>query len=348
MRTNVRRIQNWKERLGSKQPYLDSFFVMMRSNFREIPAYLSLMHEYGFSDVSLQTVEINEENSGRFPMLERDEVIKDRREVEELHSLLRDLIPRERQRFRMIRVSGLTTLFEKHGLDNSFLLEEAQGLYPDSDGMSDDGFELCPNPWTTMFVIENGDVHLCFLATAIGNLYEAPLESIWNSPRALAKRSHMLAGRYLESGCAPHWCSWREGKKAAPKADPRDLLVEIKELRERAASSAATATPVTDAPIASVRRMLASRERRIRELESMFRDLCDTNAEFHNGGQRHIDHLEAKLSSTRKQLEDARQFQERRLVRLADRVSGIWATLTRNVRSAIPSKDRAGVQNGSA
>ena len=34
---NVRRIQHWKRKLGSELPYLDSFFVVMRSNFREIP-----------------------------------------------------------------------------------------------------------------------------------------------------------------------------------------------------------------------------------------------------------------------------------------------------------------------
>jgi hypothetical protein len=40
-----------------------------------------------------------------------------------------------------------------------------------------------------MFVVENGDVHLCFLSEPIGNLYEMPLASIWNCQRALAKRS---------------------------------------------------------------------------------------------------------------------------------------------------------------
>ena len=41
----IRRIQNWKEKLGSQFPYLDSFFVIMRSNFREIPQYLELMRK---------------------------------------------------------------------------------------------------------------------------------------------------------------------------------------------------------------------------------------------------------------------------------------------------------------
>src|SRR5271157_2357201 len=97
---NVRRIQRWKEKLGSELPYLDSFFVVMRSNFREIPRYLRLMAEYGFLDVALQTMSITPENSSREPSLVRDEAIADIAEVVELHALMRELLPRERRHFR--------------------------------------------------------------------------------------------------------------------------------------------------------------------------------------------------------------------------------------------------------
>jgi hypothetical protein len=72
---NVRRIQHWKEKLGSPLPVLDSFFVVMRSNFREIPQYLERMHSAGFAEIALQTMEISPENLARHPTLERDEVI---------------------------------------------------------------------------------------------------------------------------------------------------------------------------------------------------------------------------------------------------------------------------------
>ena len=133
---NVRRIQRWKEKLGVELPSLDSFFVVMRSNFREIPRYLELMHEYGFSEVALQTIDINDQNASREPSLERSEVIADTGEIRELYGLLRDLLPAQRQRFRMIRTSGLTSLFESHGLDTSFLREEIEGLYPNSDDLA--------------------------------------------------------------------------------------------------------------------------------------------------------------------------------------------------------------------
>jgi MoaA/NifB/PqqE/SkfB family radical SAM enzyme len=187
---NLRRIQRWKEKLGSELPYLDSFFVVMRSNFREIPQYLQLMREHGIGDVGFQTLEINRENALRTPDLERDEAIADPAEAAELLKVLREALLRERPHFRMIRASGLRSLFEQHGLDPAFLREETAGLYPDSDGLAggpaDESvavpFDLCPNPWTTLFVVENGDVHLCFLSEAIGNLYEAPLASLWNCP----------------------------------------------------------------------------------------------------------------------------------------------------------------------
>ncbi len=143
---NVDRVQRWKAKLQSDKPHLDSFFVIMRSNFREIPQYLELMQQHGMMDVALQTMELSPENTARIPTLEADESIADRREVEELHAILLDVLPRFRKSFRMIRLSGLQTLFEIHGLSAGFLEEGEKSLYPDSDGLSEGAFELCPNP----------------------------------------------------------------------------------------------------------------------------------------------------------------------------------------------------------
>jgi MoaA/NifB/PqqE/SkfB family radical SAM enzyme len=45
----IRRIQTRKKKLGDL-PHLDSQFVIMRSNFREIPRYLELMRDEGISE----------------------------------------------------------------------------------------------------------------------------------------------------------------------------------------------------------------------------------------------------------------------------------------------------------
>jgi MoaA/NifB/PqqE/SkfB family radical SAM enzyme len=310
---NVARIQRWKRKLASEMPYIDSFFVVMRSNFRELPEYLRMVAASGFSAVSLQTPEINRENSSREPTLARDEVIADAAEVRELHGLLTSLLPVERRRFT-IRTSGFTSLFQQHGLSTAFLREESEGLYPDSQGLiqlrvaaealktatpAQNGIPLCPNPWTTLFIAESGDVHLCFLSEPIGNLYQAPLISIWNSPSALAKRSHMIAGRYVASGCSPRWCSWRDGRQAAalPAAEIQAGIAEMRQLARRAEDRMPPAT-IDDRStgIAAVRRVLTARERTISELQAMFRQLCETNQEMHEAARAHIAHLEAKAS----------------------------------------------------
>jgi MoaA/NifB/PqqE/SkfB family radical SAM enzyme len=369
---NVQRIQNWKQKLGSTLPHLDSFFVVMRSNFREIPQYLDLASANGFTDVSLQTMEVNNNNASREPALERDETIADAAEIRELHSIMQEVLPRQRRHFRMIRTSGMTSLFASQGLDTSFLREESEGLYPDSDDLAEEAYldgsgdatatalrpnggaeepelvaiapgsngapaepavatalrpnggaapkaadraappeedpaaALCPNPWTTMFVAENGDVLVCFLSEPIGNLYETPINRLWNSPQTMAKRSDMVAGRYLESGCSTRWCSWREGKKApAPRPEKLvELRAETAIFADRARRARAL-VPASEAPspIAPVRRMVASRDQRIKELEVMLDQLCDTNAAIQEKAQEHIGHMETKTEAAVAELE---------------------------------------------
>lgn len=214
---NIDRIRHWKQKLASELPTLDSFFVIMRSNFREIPAYLELMQRHGMIDVALQTMDLSAGNVDRHLDLEADEIIADHTEIRELHTLLQDALPRFRPGFRQLRVSGLQALFEAHHLSTAFLDEGQKSLYPDSDDLAEGDFELCPNPWTTLFITEAGDVHLCFLSRPIGNIYAQPLHEIWNSSQAIAKRCDMIEGRYTGSGCSPRYCAWRDGR-AAPAA----------------------------------------------------------------------------------------------------------------------------------
>ena len=326
----IRRIQKWKRKLGSEFPYLDSFFVIMRSNFREIPQYLELMREEGIGEVALETIRINNENAARTPGLAEDEVIAGKDEVAELHGLLRQALSSGRRNFRSIRVSGLTTLFAAHGMEGSFLREETDGLYPESDDLRPDTgtFELCPNLWTTMFVTESGNVHLCFLAEPIGNLYETPLAEIWNSPRAMANRSRMISGRYLAATCSRPSCSWREGR--TPASADRDqtklLLAEMKDLEERAARPR-PGEPSELPALGAVRRLLGARERSSLEWEVLFRQLCDTNSALHECGQAYIDHLESELKAARQAQNQLLEQQRSLLVRIALKASRAFAKL---------------------
>ncbi len=317
---NMGRIQNWKKRLGTSLPRLDSFFVIMRSNFREIPDYLQLMKSNEIKDVVLQTLLTDERNLSREPTL-ADEILSGRDEVRELHSLLQEALGRERRHFASLRLSGLRSLFEENGLDASFLQEEVFGLYPDDRkggdsntsarvGQASQGspsqkacaegreIELCPNPWSTLFVTENGDVSLCFQSAPVGNLYQTPLAGIWNSPQALAKRSRMISGEYLSSGCSKLWCSWREGKssKQPGKQEIQALRSRLNDLTARALPpQPALQTPQMPSRLKAVRRLLSAKEQRIAEMETTVSEIVEANQQLHATAQKHIDHLESKI-----------------------------------------------------
>ena len=330
---NITRLQELKTSIGSSLPTLDAFFVVMRSNYREILPFLALMKSLGIYEVAFQTMLIDARNLAREPGLV-NEVIKDPEEVRELYSIARQVMAEERPHFRRISWSGLHSLFKQHELDPTFLDEGNSSLYPDQpSGPSGDsspeaerpapppknpteplgshsifiptlpeiGWEsegkikLCPNPWSVMFVVENGDVLLCFLAEPVGNLYESPLVKIWNSPRAIAKRSEMIQGRYVSSGCSKLWCDWRDGKTCStPTTESRKELLDVfKRMREKVAvPESEPDPPELPGRLGAVRRLLENKERRILELEASLTDLWEKNGLLHDTGQSHIDHLE--------------------------------------------------------
>lgn len=323
---NVRRLQSWKRKLDRAYPCIDAFFVVMRSNFREIPRFLALMKEHGISRVALQMMQISRENQARIPLLSQQESFVDPAEVVELQSILRESLSHWREPGQDLQFSGLTALFEQHGLDGSLLEEDRRGLYPDHEGLRNDvprgDIELCPNPWTTLFVTEAGDVHLCFLSEPVGNLYQEPLADIWNSPAALAKRSRMIAGGYVASGCSKQLCSWRDGKRSSlPDAGERSaLLADFKNLVLCAVGSQ-TQAPEAPSGLAPVRRRLMERDRRIAELESLFQQLCAVNQSTNDQGQAYIDHLEHLVRQGRTRIEQLEKQLDSPLVRLARTVT---------------------------
>jgi MoaA/NifB/PqqE/SkfB family radical SAM enzyme len=337
---NIARLQELKRSIGSSLPTLDAFFVLMRSNYREILPFLALMKNIGIYEVAFQTMLIDARNLAREPGLV-NEVIKDPEEVRELYSIVQQAMEEERSDFRRISWSGLHSLFKQHGLDPGFLDEENSSLYPNQSSKPEDELpreaerplstaedpaaveflgngakreksifvqalpevhwkterkiRLCPNPWSMMFVVENGDVLLCFLSEPVGNLYESPLMKIWNSPRAIAKRSEMIQGRYLSSGCSKLWCDWRDGKTCArPSSESRkELLHVFKQMRDKVAiPESAPAPPELPGRLGAVRRLLENKERRILELEASLADLWEKNGLLHDTGQSHIEHLE--------------------------------------------------------
>jgi MoaA/NifB/PqqE/SkfB family radical SAM enzyme len=326
---NIGRVQSWKRRLESEWPRLDAFFVVMRSNFREMPDFLDLLERLSIDEVAFQLMLVDERNLGREPALS-EEIFEDPGEVRELHRSVAGLLAREGKAFRRISFCGLGSLFERHGLDASIVDEEKRSLYPGSgggDGLKGEmqagipeggrspattiaeepegpgaadavgrPIELCRNPWSMLQLSENGDVSLCFLSDPIGSVYESPLARLWNSGKAIAQRSEMVSGRYASAGCSRMLCNWREGKRCSPGGSGqwREMFrVFRRVVEQQRAMPVPPGGPPAAERIAGVRRALLEKERRIRELEGVLADLWEKNGALHRAGQSHIDHLEA-------------------------------------------------------
>lgn len=335
---NIRRIQTLKQVNRSTFPVLDVFFVIMRSNFREIPLLLNLLIELGINQVSFQTMLVDQRNLDREPALANEETIREPVEVRELYDILKKVAITQAPWFQRIAWSGLHSLFCEHGLNADFLQEQTCTLTPDQNTAAPGAMEeinshahlmppdihpelgefpevnviagsripdTCPNPWSTLFITENGDVSLCFLSDPVGNLYQTPLIQLWNGSAAIAKRSNMLNGKYLQSGCSELWCNWREGShNLAPTTESwRQLLKLSATIVNRISSQ--QIQPAQDAfrneaqtkGLQAVRRLLQAQNSRIKELETQIADLWDKNGVLHDAGQQHIEHLEEKVKA---------------------------------------------------
>jgi len=324
VKNNIKRLQKFKSDANAVYPTFDSFFVLMESNFRELPAYLDLLRELNIFRATFETMLVDDRNLSRSPDLE-DEIIQSSDSVSELHQILKSIVSDPTYKDFKLVWAGLKDLFDYHNLDSAFLNEEGSTLtpenphigqangekkiifpeyvYPDLPALPDDldlekTANLCTNPWYTMFIIENGDVSLCFQAEPIGNLFETPLTEIWNGAEAIAKRSRMLSGQYIKSGCSALWCQWRDGKAHTESSTDshRELLSMFESLTNRLRVVAIEPYhPSPDTKLGSVRRALKEKSDRITVLEANLKKLWDENATLHRNGQRYIDKLEAKI-----------------------------------------------------
>lgn len=325
---NVRRLQTLKKTKKSWYPVIDAFYVIMRSNFREVQEFLDLMLELEIYEVSFQTLLVDDRNLLREPDL-LDEQLQDSVEIIELHEILNHALRNYREKFDSISFCGIKNLFDKIGLPSDFLNEESSSLYPVqaktqvshnsiarpatphyelstppscfNKGVAD---KQCPNPWTTLFITENGDVSLCFLSDPVGNLYETPLVEIWNCPAAIAKRSRMLTGKYTKSGCSKLWCEWRDGKVASTVEGENwhDLLEYFRLLTSQLKLDNSDENPELDKSMGAVRRLLLNRNRRIKELEANLKLLWHDNGNLHNFGQDYIYTLEQRIQNMEQKL----------------------------------------------
>lgn len=166
------------------RPAMDFSFVAMASNFHELPALVGLCADAGGTAVHVEPL-----------YAQTDPELEAHYRAENLGNLGRD------------RVEGILTEARTEAarrgirLASRFLEDAGSPDYVErARGRAFDW--TCSEPWSAIWVTAAGEVRTCCLNDAVfGNLFERPLEAIWNGDPFRAFRArHAFGG--LPSECA--------------------------------------------------------------------------------------------------------------------------------------------------
>lgn len=199
---NLRLLQDYKRRTGSKRPLLDLKAVMTADTAAGIEDLYDLAVDLGADFLTLSMPKLNDIqfhanlvatlDDPKIRTLPRARPCLD---SGDLQKRIDRLIARSAGHKTKIRTYPHFT--ERHGVAAFF----AQTPLPSR-------YEACYEPWSGVQIAPNGDVYPC-IAYALGNVRVQDLAEIWNGPRAREFRRHLRAER-LFPGCAG--CCYLRGR----------------------------------------------------------------------------------------------------------------------------------------
>lgn len=174
-RENLMTLKHEKQKAGAQFPAVHFIVTLSKLNQDDLPNIIALARQAGADCISVQTCYPYSEDARR-------QVIDDLERVEEIIAEARD----------EARRADIQLLFHPMG----FGLPKRLDAHPSGAAL------YCPNLWTQLHVLINGDVRVCCFSVqeTIGNVTRDSLEDIWNHPRAVQARRDMLDGR-IPSDC---------------------------------------------------------------------------------------------------------------------------------------------------
>lgn len=154
--------------------------VIQQANFADWPRIVDAAHEMGLDQISFLAADVSTDAFNRPELWDqpRQEEVK----------LEREQLP------RMLQV--LEALFRSHAADfaSGYIAESPAKLrriyeyYAAFYGLAEFPAVRCNAPWVSTVVEADGSVRPCFFHAPLGNIKEAPLADILNSPAAIAFR----------------------------------------------------------------------------------------------------------------------------------------------------------------
>jgi MoaA/NifB/PqqE/SkfB family radical SAM enzyme len=185
----IRRVPRAFERLGEGIAALRALepsypvsarCVLQRSNFRDLPNIILAAHEISLNRISFMAVDVSSTAFNRPEPWEEPrvaEVALDREETAEFAAIVEDVIQRFASDFDSRFISESPDKLRR--LPRYYAALNQEGAFPTT---------VCNAPWVSSVVEADGTVRPCFFHRSFGNIHEQPLETILNSPDAVAFR----------------------------------------------------------------------------------------------------------------------------------------------------------------
>ena len=188
-----------RDRLGATSPHVSMWFVAMRENIDELPAFVELAAELGVGEAHVQrmTFLLDGHPDGYLAVREQ--------------SLYRDESRRQDEAVAAAKARAAALGVTLSGAGET---DPATTVHPDAIGARP--WSQCYRPWTTTYVTALGTVYPCCVAPfatsdhpsiELGNLFAAPFATIWNGERYRRFRDQLLSDRphHACAGCGAYW-----------------------------------------------------------------------------------------------------------------------------------------------
>lgn len=157
--------------------------VLQRRNFQDLPNVIRAARDVGLDQISFLAADVSTTAFNR-PQGWDEERVSDvalsRAEVDEFRQILEETIERFAAAFD-----------EGYVAESPDKLRRMADYFAALNGDGDFPAVRCNAPWVSTVIEADGTVRPCFFHEALGNVHEAPLEDILNSPQAIDFRRNL-------------------------------------------------------------------------------------------------------------------------------------------------------------
>ena len=187
--------------------------TIQRRNYSDLPGIIQTAHDIGLDQISFLAVDVSSQAFNRAEPWGAERVAGvalTMAEVGQFSAILEETI---------VRFAGD---FETHFIAESpARLRRLVQYFSAVNGQAEFPLNVCNAPWVSAVVEADGAVRPCFFHPALGNIHQADLETILNSPQAVAFRRRLDVKS--DPICKRCVCTLSLGARAAFEISPHTL-----------------------------------------------------------------------------------------------------------------------------